>query len=246
MVALNSAAARATNTSSISRWRTSITAVPRPRARKPTAFASASIALFWTSSTGLHSARRSIWRSTSCRPTSTLGSSNIMNSAPIRAAGASVRPRCRPSLTRCQWRRRNSWLLDDRQHHIASNSQHRLSGQVSTNTAKATGISLRSVQRIWQTYQLQPHRIRTFKHSRDPSFAAKLADIVGLYVDPPAHAVVLSLDEKSQIQALDRTQPGLPIKPGRCQTMTHDYKRHGTTTLFAALSVLDGVVIGQC
>jgi len=112
--------------------------------------------------------------------------------------------------------------------------------------AKATGISLRSVQRIWQAYQLQPHRIRTFKHSRDPSFAAKLADIVGLYVDPPAHAVVLSLDEKSQIQALDRTQPGLPIKPGRCQTMTHDYKRHGTTTLFAALSVLDGVVIGRC
>ena len=112
--------------------------------------------------------------------------------------------------------------------------------------ARATGISLRSVQRIGQAYQLQPHRIRTFKYSRDPSFAAKLADIVGLYVDPPAHAVVLSLDEKSQIQALDRTQPGLPIKPGRCQTMTHDYKRHGTTTLFAALSVLDGVVIGRC
>ena len=112
--------------------------------------------------------------------------------------------------------------------------------------ARATGISLRSVQRIWQAYQLQPHRMRTFKHSRDPSFAAKLADIVGLYVDPPAHAVVLSLDEKSQIQALDRTQPGLPIKPGRCRTMTHDYKRHGTTTLFAALSVLDGVVIGRC
>jgi hypothetical protein len=111
--------------------------------------------------------------------------------------------------------------------------------------AKATGISLHSVQRIWQAYQLQPHRIRTFKHSRDPSFATKLADIVGLYVDPPAHAVVLALDEKSQIQALDRTQPGLPIKPGRCQTMTHDYKRHGTTTLFAALSVLDGRVIGR-
>ena len=82
--------------------------------------------------------------------------------------------------------------------------------------------------------------------SRDPGFAAKLTDIVGLYVDPPAHAVVLSIDEKSQIQALDRTQPGLPIKPGRCQTMTHDYKRHGTTTLFAALSVLDGTVIGRC
>src|SRR6201981_3209 len=112
--------------------------------------------------------------------------------------------------------------------------------------AKATGISLRSVQRIWQAYQLQPHRIRTFKHSRDPSFAAKLADIVGLYVDPPAHAVVLSLDEKSQIQALDRTQPGLPIKPGKCGTMTHDYKRNATTTLFAAHNPLAGLVPGRC
>src|SRR5262249_37403695 len=102
--------------------------------------------------------------------------------------------------------------------------------------AKATGVSRRPVQRICRAYQLQPHRIRTFKHSRDPSFATKLTDIVGLYVDPPAHAVVLALDEKGQIQALDRTQPGLPIKPGRCQTMTHDYKRHGATTLFAALS----------
>jgi transposase len=112
--------------------------------------------------------------------------------------------------------------------------------------AKAIGISVGSVQRIWRAHQLQPHRLRTFKRSRDPSFATKLTDIVGLYVDPPAHAVVLSIDEKSQIQALDRTQPGLPIKPGRCQTMTHDYKRHGTTTLFAALSVLDGTVIGRC
>src|SRR5499433_2146153 len=112
--------------------------------------------------------------------------------------------------------------------------------------AKAIGISVGSVQRIWRKHKLQPHRLRTFKRSRDPSFAVKLADIVGLYVDPPAHAVVLSIDEKSQIQALDRTQPGLPIKPGRCQTMTHDYKRHGTTTLFAALSVLDGTVIGHC
>jgi transposase len=112
--------------------------------------------------------------------------------------------------------------------------------------AKAIGISVGSVQRIWRKHKLQPHRMRTFKRSRDPSFAAKLSDVVGLYVDPPAHAVVLSIDEKSQIQALDRTQPGLPIKPGRCQTMTHDYKRHGTTTLFAALSVLDGTVIGRC
>jgi transposase len=112
--------------------------------------------------------------------------------------------------------------------------------------AREAGISLRSVQRIWQAHQLQPHRVRSFKRSRDPEFAAKLVDVVGLYLDPPAHAVVLSIDEKSQIQALDRTQPGLPIKPGRCGTMTHDYKRHGTTTLFAALNVLDGTVIGRC
>ena len=112
--------------------------------------------------------------------------------------------------------------------------------------AKATGLSLRSVQRIWQAHQLQPHRIRTFKRSRDPAFEAKLVDVVGLYVAPPTHAVVLSIDEKSQIQALDRTQPGLPLKPGRCGTMTHDYVRHGTTTLFAALNVLDGTVIGRC
>ena len=111
---------------------------------------------------------------------------------------------------------------------------------------QGAGISLRSVQRIWEAHQLQPHRVRSFKRSRDPQFAEKLVDIVGLYVDPPAHAVVLSIDEKSQIQALDRTQPGLPLKPGRCGTMTHDYKRHGTTTLFAALNVLDGTVIGRC
>jgi len=112
--------------------------------------------------------------------------------------------------------------------------------------ARASGVSLGSVQRIWQAHKLQPQRLRTFKRSRDPAFASKLTEIVGLYVDPPAHAVVLSIDEKSQIQALDRTQPGLPLKPGRCQTMTHDYKRHGTTTLFAALSLLDGSVIGRC
>ena len=93
---------------------------------------------------------------------------------------------------------------------------------------------------------LAPHRIRTFKLSNDPKFAAKVRDIVGLYVDPPAHAVVLCVDEKSQIQALDRTQPGLPMKKGRAGTMTHDYKRHGTTTLFAALDVLEGKVIGRC
>ena len=112
--------------------------------------------------------------------------------------------------------------------------------------AKAVGISVSSVQRIWRAHGLQPHRIRQFKLSNDPEFAAKLRKIVGLYVDPPAHAVVLSVDEKSQIQALDRTQPGLPMKKGRRGTMTHDYKRNGTTTLFAALNVLDGQVIGRC
>ncbi|NQW05618.1 MAG: IS630 family transposase [Acidobacteria bacterium] len=112
--------------------------------------------------------------------------------------------------------------------------------------AGAAGISVSSVQRIWRAHGLAPHRFRRFKLSNDPQFAAKLRDIVGLYVDPPSHAVVLSFDEKSQIQALDRTQPGLPIKKGRLATMTHDYKRHGTTTLFAALDVLDGKVIGRC
>ncbi len=112
--------------------------------------------------------------------------------------------------------------------------------------ANVIGISVSSVQRIWRAHGLQPHRLRQFKLSNDPQFAAKLRDIVGLYVDPPAHAVVLSVDEKSQIQALDRTQPGLPLKRGRCGTMTHDYKRNGTTTLFAALNVLEGKVIGRC
>jgi transposase len=112
--------------------------------------------------------------------------------------------------------------------------------------AAAVGISVSSVQRIWRAHGLQPHRICQFKLSNDHQFAAKLRDVVGLYVDPPAHAIVLSLDEKSQIQALDRTQPGLPLKKGRCSTMTHDYKRHGTTTLFAALDVLEGKVIGRC
>ena len=112
--------------------------------------------------------------------------------------------------------------------------------------AKAVGISLRAVQRLWEKHRLQPHRIRTFKRSNDPDFAEKVEDVVGLYMDPPAHAVVVSIDEKSQIQALDRTQPGLPLKPGKCGTMTHDYKRNGTTTLFAALDVLHGTVIGRC
>jgi transposase len=111
--------------------------------------------------------------------------------------------------------------------------------------ANASGISASAVRRIWRAHGLQPHRYRQFKLSNDPKFAEKLRDVVGLYVDPPAHAIVLSVDEKSQIQALDRTQPGLPLKKGRFGTMTHDYKRHGTTTLFAALNVLDGTVIGR-
>jgi transposase len=111
--------------------------------------------------------------------------------------------------------------------------------------AKVTGMAISTVQKIWKTHGLAPHRWRQFKLSNDPAFVEKLHDVVGLYIDPPAHAVVLSVDEKSQIQALDRTQPGLPLKKGRGQTMTHDYKRNGTTTLFAALNVLDGTVIGQ-
>ena len=111
---------------------------------------------------------------------------------------------------------------------------------------KAVGISHTSVQRIWAEHGLKPHLVSTFKISNDPRFAEKVADIVGLYLNPPDKALVLSVDEKSQIQALDRTQPGLPMKKGRAGTMTHDYKRNGTTTLFAALNVLDGTVIGQC
>ena len=112
--------------------------------------------------------------------------------------------------------------------------------------AEATGISVSSVQRIWRAHGLEPRRVRQFKLSTDKAFADKLRKIVGLYVDPPAHAVVLSVDEKSQIQALDRSQPGLPMKKGRLGTMTHDYIRNGTTTLFAALNVLEGKVIGRC
>jgi transposase len=120
--------------------------------------------------------------------------------------------------------------------------------------ARQTGLSESSVRRIWRAHGLQPHRVRRFKLSNDPDLVTKLRDVVGLYVDPPAHAVVLSVDEKSQIQALDRTQPGLPLKKGRAGTsclkrasgmMTHDDKRNGTTTLFAALNVLDGAVIGK-
>jgi len=112
--------------------------------------------------------------------------------------------------------------------------------------AKAAGISEASVRRIWRKHGLKPHLLETFKLSRDPRFAEKLEAIVGLYLNPPEHALVLCCDEKSQIQALDRTQPSLPLKPGRAGTMTHDYKRNGTATLFAALNTLDGKVIGVC
>ena len=111
--------------------------------------------------------------------------------------------------------------------------------------AAAVGISHSSVQRIWQAHGLKPHLVKRFKVSRDKNFAAKVTDVVGLYLNPPDKALVLCVDEKSQIQALDRTQPGLPLKKGRAGTMTHDYKRNGTTTLFAALSMLDGKVIGN-
>jgi transposase len=117
----------------------------------------------------------------------------------------------------------------------------------STRTmAEAAGLSEKSVRRIWHKHGLKPHLSRTFKVSNDPEFAEKLEAIVGLYLNPPEHAIVLCADEKSQIQALDRTQPGLPIKKGRCGTMTHDYKRNGTATLFAAMNTLDGTVISMC
>lgn len=112
--------------------------------------------------------------------------------------------------------------------------------------AREAGISEASVRRIWRAHGLKPHRVESFKISNDPHFAEKLEDIVGLYLNPPQHALVLSVDEKSQIQALDRTQPGLPMKKGRGQTMTHDYKRNGTTTLFAALNTATGEVYGLC
>jgi len=116
----------------------------------------------------------------------------------------------------------------------------------SRTLAKALSVGSTTVLNVWHKHGLKPHRTRTFKLSRDPHFIEKVRDVVGLYLSPPEKALVLSVDEKSQIQALDRTQPSLPMKKGRCGTMTHDYKRHGTITLFAALNVLDGCVIGQC
>ena len=132
---------------------------------------------------------------------------------------------------------------------VRATTQTRPAGQTHwscRSMAKTEGVSPATVQRIWDAHGLQPHRVRTFKLSNDPRFSEKLTDVVGLYLNPPEKAIVLCVDEKSQIQALDRTQPGLPIKRGRAGTMTHDYKRNGTTTLFAALRTLDGSVVGQC
>jgi transposase len=130
---------------------------------------------------------------------------------------------------------------------LTTQSQPAAATHWSTRTMAAVlGVSAATVSRQWRKHGLKPHRVETFKVSRDPQFVEKLEDIVGLYLNPPEHALVLCCDEKSQVQALDRTQPGLPLKKGRAATMTHDYKRHGTTTLFAALNVLDGQVIAQC
>ncbi len=132
---------------------------------------------------------------------------------------------------------------------IKATQQNRPSGQTHwscRSMAKAQGVSKATIQRLWNLHGLKPHQQRSFKLSRDKHFIEKLTDVVGLYLNPPQKALVLCVDEKSQIQALDRTQPGLPMKKGRCGTYTHDYVRHGTTTLFAALNVLDGRVVGQC
>ena len=132
---------------------------------------------------------------------------------------------------------------------VEATLQTKPTGQTHWSTrslAKAQGVHASTVCRIWQEHQLKPHRQETFKLSRDPDFVPKLLDVVGVYLNPPENALVLCIDEKSQIQALDRTQPGLPMKPGRCGTWTHDYVRHGTTTLFAALEVAKGKVVGEC
>jgi transposase len=148
----------------------------------------------------------------------------------------------RPGRTRTITNRRVKKVVEMTLHQKPARATH-----WSTRTmAAAAGISEASVRRIWRAHGLKPHQVRAFKLSRDPEFTEKLKDIVGLYLNPPEHALVLCADEKSQIQALDRTQPGLPMKKGRCGTMTHDYKRHGTATLFAALDALEAQVISMC
>ena len=131
--------------------------------------------------------------------------------------------------------------------HATTQSQPAAGTHWSTRTlARELGVSASMVSRVWRANQLKPHLSRAFKLSNDPNFIAKVTDVVGLYLNPPEHAIVLCCDEKSQIQALDRTQPGLPLKKGRCGTMTHDYERNGTTTLFAALDMTEGKLIGTC
>jgi transposase len=148
----------------------------------------------------------------------------------------------RPGRTRTVTDRKVAWIVK-----LTTSSKPVNATHWSTRTmAERAGVSEATVRRIWRSHGLKPHLSKTFKVSTDPLFAEKLADIVGLYLNPPEHAIVLSVDEKSQIQALDRTQPGLPLKKGRCGTMTHDYKRNGTATLFAALDTLDGRVISMC
>jgi transposase len=148
----------------------------------------------------------------------------------------------RPGRTRSITERKVKRVVEMTLHQKPAHATH-----WSTRTmAQTAGISEASVRRIWRAHGLKPHLTRTFKLSRDPEFAEKLEDIVGLYLNPPEHALVLCADEKSQIQALDRTQPGLPMKKGRCGTTTHDYKRNGTATLFAALDTLQGQVISMC
>lgn len=145
---------------------------------------------------------------------------------------------------------RKRWITDKQRAAVVRMTLHQTpEGQTHwsrSTMAQATGLSDSTIGRIWREHGLKPHLVQTFKLSNDPQFVEKLNDIVGLYLSPPAHAIVLSCDEKSQIQALDRTQPSLPMKPGRGQTMTHDYKRSGTTSLFAAMNVLDGSIISQC
>jgi transposase len=148
----------------------------------------------------------------------------------------------RPGRTRTITERQVKKIVAMTLHQKPANATH----WSTRSLARATGISEASVRRIWRAHGLKPHQLRTFKLSRDPNFTEKLEDIVGLYLNPPEHAMVLCADEKSQIQALDRTQPGLPMKKGRCGTMTHDYKRNGTATLFAALDALEGKVISMC
>jgi transposase len=148
----------------------------------------------------------------------------------------------RPGRTRIITERQVKKVVKMTLHQKPANATH----WSTRSMAAAAGISEASVRRIWHAHGLKPHLVKTFKLSRDPAFTEKLEDIVGLYLNPPEHAMVLCADEKSQIQALDRTQPGLPIKKGRCGTMTHDYKRNGTATLFAALDALEGQVISMC